>query len=109
MATKKTITPHLDYLEDCLTLLKTKTTEAREYLNDVRWQDMGEAENREKEFKFQATLVDKYVVWLNEYAKLSGIIEAFNDMKQVEEKEVRKGSSRSAFAEMVKEGEFNDE
>ena len=101
--------PHIDYLEDCLQLLKDKTSEAKEYLQQVRWQELDETDNREKEFKFQATLVDKYVAWLNEYAKLSGVTAAFNDMNKVEEKEVRKGSSRSAFAEMVKEGEFDEQ
>lgn len=104
---KKTLTPHIDYLDECLILLKQKTVEAKSYLQDVRWQDMGETENREKEFKFQATLVDKYVAWLNEYAKLSGVIAAFNDLNQTEDKDIRKGSSKSAFAEMVKDGEFD--
>ena len=108
MVSKKTLTPHIDYLDDCLELLKDKTSEARDYLQQVRWQDMSETEDREKEFKFQATLINNYVSWLNEYAKLSGITSAFNDLNKVEEKEVRKGSSRSAFAEMVKEGEFDE-
>lgn len=104
---KKELKPHLDFLDETIKLLKQKTTEAKQYLDDVRWQDMDATEDREREFKFQATLINSYVNWLNEYAKLSGIIEAFKDLEgKAEEKEVRKGSSRSAFAEMIKSGEF---
>ena len=108
MASKKELKPHIDYLDDCLALLKTKVGEAKEYLTDVRWQDLGGSEEREKEFKFQSTLVNNYVAWLNDYAKLSGLVDALNELNKSEEKEVRKGSFRSPFAEMVKGGELDD-
>lgn len=107
MAAGKQLKPHIDYLDDTLTLLKEKTDEAKGYLRDIRWQDLDAAEDREREFKFQATLLNSYVSWLNEYAKLSGVIQAFQDLNGTEEKEVRKGSSRSAFAEMIKEGKID--
>lgn len=105
---KKTLEPHLDYIEECLGILKIKIEEAKEYLKDTPWKEVPAVDDREKEFKFQATLIDRYVSWQNEYAKLSGIIESFKDLNQVDDKEVRKGSSRSAFAEMIKEGKFDE-
>lgn len=109
MSRKKELKPHLDYLEDCLQLLRQKIGESKEYMHDIRWQDVAEVEGREKEFKFQATLMNNYVSWLNEYARLSGIMDAFKEMEGIDDKEVRKGSSRSAYAEMIKQGEFDDE
>ena len=106
MATKKELKPHIDYLDDCLELLTSKISEAKRYLYDVKWQDLPETEDREKEFKFQATLVDKYVAWLNEYSKLSGMVDALNEMNNTDDKEIRKGSYKSAFAEMIKDGDF---
>lgn len=108
MAKQKQLKPHVDYLDECLSLLRQKVGESKEYLNDVRWQDLVSAEDRDKEFKFQANLLDKYVAWLSEYARLSGIIEKLNELEGTDEKETRKGSYRSAFAEMNKNGEFED-
>ena len=106
MSSKKELKPHLDYLEECLELLKEKISEAKSYMQDVRWQDLAEVVDREKEFKFQSTMVDKYVAWLNEYAKLSGVIDAFDELTEVEDKDIRKGSYRSAFADKVKKGQY---
>ena len=38
-------------------------SEAKSDMQDVRWQDLAEVVDREKEFKFQSTMVDKYVAW----------------------------------------------
>ena len=108
MAKQKQLKPHIDYLDDCLALLRQKIGESKEYLDDVRWQDLDSADDRDKEFKFQANLLDKYVAWLSEYARLSGIIEKLNELEGTDEKEIRKGSFRSPFAEMNKNGEFDD-
>lgn len=106
MSKNKELKPHLDYIEDCLGVLKDKVNQAKQYLRDIPWAEMTVLEDREKEFKFQATLVDKYTHWINEYARLSGVIDAFKELDKTEEKEVRKGSSRSAFAQMIKDGEL---
>lgn len=105
MATKQ-LKPHVDYIDETLDLLRQKIGEMREYLDDVRWQDLTEADDREKEFKFQATLLNQYVSWLTEYTRISGMVEALNEINMTDEKEVRKGSSRSAFAEMIKNGDI---
>lgn len=104
---KNKLDPHVEYLDECLSLLRQKIGENREYLDTVRWQDLQD-ENREREFKFQAELMTKYVSWLNEYARLSGIVEAFQEMTGAEDKEVRKGSFKSSYAEMIKEGKFDE-
>lgn len=107
MASKKIITPHVDYLDECLAVLKQKTNEAKQYLENVRWQDLETAEEREKEFKFQSSLTSQYVTWLNEYAKLSGITEKLTELLGTQEKDVRKGSYKSVYATMLKDGEFD--
>lgn len=106
MSKNKELKPHVDYLDDCLLILRQKIGEAKEYMDDVRWQDLTEVDQREKEFKFQATMVNNYVSWLNEYAKLTGLTEALSELNKTEEKEVRKGSFKSSYAEMVKNGEI---
>lgn len=108
MAKSKELNPHVDYLDECLGLLIEKIGETKRYLADVRWQDLTEIDQREREFKFQATLMDKYVAWINEYARLSGIVEAFQELNGTDEKQVRKGSHRSEYAQMIKNGDFDE-
>lgn len=102
---KKSLKPHVEYVDECLELLKKKLGEAKQYLDDVRWEDMVEVEDREKEFKFQAKLVDSYVGWLNEYSSISGMVEKLKEYEGTQnQKETRKGSFRSTYAELIKEG-----
>lgn len=108
MAKTTKLTPHIDYLDECLDLLRIKIGESREYLSDVRWQDLTEVDDREKEFKFQASMVDKYTAWLSEYARLSGLTDKLKELEQTDDKDIRKGSYKSAFAEMSKNGEFDN-
>lgn len=108
MAKATKLTPHIDYLDECLFLLREKIGESKQYLSDIRWQDLSETEDREREFKFQATLLDKYTSWLGEYARLSGMTDKLKELEQTDDKDVRKGSYKSAFAEMSKNGDFDE-
>lgn len=108
MAKKKDLTPHVEFLHEALTVLRDKTEEAKTYLSEVSWQTIKDVDDKEKEFKFQKTLVDSYVLWLNEYAKMSGILERLEELDVDVQKDVRKGSFRSKYADMIKNGELDD-
>ena len=106
---KNKLAPHVDFLDEALEVLRAKTFDAKRYLDDVRWEDMKEVEDREREFKFQKTLVDSYVVWLNEYARMSGVLDKLMELDTSLQKDVRKGSYRSRYMEMLKNNELDDD
>jgi hypothetical protein len=64
----------------------------------------------EKEFKFQSGLFNNYITWITQYADLSGMVATLKDLTDTgDTKDIRKGSSKSKYAEMVKEGKLDDD
>lgn len=110
MARNKDLKPHIDYVDHCLELLKNKIEDCNDYLNTVKWTDKENQDEMEKEFKFQSGLLNSYINWITQYADLSGMVSQLKEFTKTDEtKDIRKGSNRSAFAEMNKAGEFDDE
>lgn len=110
MAKIKDLKPHNDYVEHCLELLKDKLEDCNDYLNTVKWTDKENQDDMEKEFKFQSGLLNNYITWISQYADLSGMVSQLKEFTKTDEiKDVRKGSNRSAYADMVKGGELDDE
>lgn len=109
MAKVKELKPHIDYVEHCLELLRDKLQDCNDYLNTVKWTDKDNQEDMEKEFKFQSGLLNNYITWISQYADLSGMASSLKEFtKTDDEKDVRKGSSRSAYAEMLKSGDLEE-
>lgn len=108
MAKVKELKPHIDYVEHCLELLRDKLQDCNDYLNTVKWTDKDNQEEMEKEFKFQSSLLNNYITWISQYADLSGMASSLKEFTKTDDvKEVRKGSSRSAYAEMIKGGDLD--
>ena len=106
---KKELKPHIDYLDHCLDLLKTRLDDCNDYLNTVKWTDKNDSDSMEKEFKFQSGLFNNYINWITQYAELSGMVSTLKELTNTEtKKEVRKGSATSEYAEMLKAGALND-
>ena len=101
--------PHIKYVEHCLELLKARIDECNDYMNTVRWSNKDNQKEMEDEFKFQSGLLNNYISWLNQYSELSGMIDELKELTNTDEdKELRKGSTKSAYAEMVKRGELEE-
>lgn len=110
MAKTKTLNPHIDYVEHCLELLKDRLEDCNDYLNTVKWTEKETQDEMEKELKFQAGLFNNYITWITQYADLSGMVSTLKELTNTgDTKEIRKGSSKSAYAEMLRAGEFGDE
>lgn len=107
----KKLNPHIDYVEECLELLKDRLDDCNDYLNTVKWSEKETQDDMEKEFKFQAGLFNNYITWLSQYTDISGMITALKEFTHTTEdlKEVRKGSNKSAYAAMLKGGELDEE
>ena len=106
----KNIKPHIDYVEHCLDLLKDRLDDCNDYLNTTKWTEKDTQEEMDKEFKFQSGLFNNYITWITQYADLSGMLSTLKELTQTDEnKDVRKGSNRSAYAEMMKSGEIDAE
>ena len=60
----KKLNPHIDYVEECLELLKDRLDDCNDYLNTVKWSEKETQDDMEKEFKFQAGLFNNYITWL---------------------------------------------
>ena len=100
---KAKASPHVQYMDHCLELLRDRIDECNDYMNTVKWSEKGDQKEREDEFKFQSGLLNSYINWLNQYTELSGMVSQLKELTQTEDdKETRKGSVRSAYAEMVK-------
>lgn len=109
MVKAKDLKPHIDYVEHCLELLRDRLDECNDYMNDVKWSEKVTQDDREKEFKFQAGLFSNYITWISQYADLSGMISTLKELTNTgDTKDVRKGSSKSAYADMVKAGELEE-
>lgn len=109
MAKAKVLSPHIDYVEHCLDLLRDRLEDCNDYLNSVKWTEKDTQDEREKEFKFQAGLLTNYITWISQYADLSGMVAELKELTKTEEsKDIRKGSNKSAYADMVKAGDFED-
>jgi hypothetical protein len=109
MAKAKNLTPHIDYVEHCLELLKDRLEDCNDYLNTVKWTEKDNQDDMEKEFKFQSGLFNNYITWITQYADLSGMVSTLKDLTNTGDvKEVRKGSNKSAYADMLKSGELDD-
>lgn len=110
MAKAKDLKPHIDYIEHCLELLRDKIDECNDYMNSIKWSEKNTQDEMEKEFKFQAGLFNNYITWITQYADLSGMVSTLKELTNTgDTKDVRKGSSKSAYAEMLKEGKLDDE
>lgn len=106
---KAKIKPHVDYVEHCLDLLKQRIDECNDYMNTVKWTEQPSQKDMEVEFKFQSGLLNSYISWLNQYTELSNMVSTLSELTKTDEsKETRKGSSRSVYAEMLKNGELED-
>lgn len=110
MAKVKDLKPHVDYVEHCLELLRDKLDECNDYMNSIKWSEKNTQDEMEKEFKFQSGLFNNYITWISQYADLSGMVSQLKELNKTDEtKDIRKGSSRSAFAEMNKAGELGED
>jgi hypothetical protein len=110
MAKAKNLTPHIDYVEHCLDLLRDRLDECNDYMATVKWTEKNTEDEREKEFKFQAGLMNNYITWISQYADLSGMVSELKELTNTGDvKEVRKGSNKSAYADMLKAGELGEQ
>lgn len=99
----------LEFIEESLMDLKTQIDNIKLYLETNVWTNLEDERKRKSEFKFQADLYDKYIVWLKSYIELTGIIDFYNENNKEKEDKLRKGFKGNELMDMIKAGDLDED
>lgn len=83
------------YIAANLVSVKLQIDKIHQYINCHDW-TVSELDVIEKSFKFHADINDRYLLLLERYASLCGILDFYKQSKTSTVKEVRKGSKDSS-------------
>ena len=105
---RKVTKEDLDFIEKTLLDLKIQLDNIKTYLDSNSWVNIQKDAQRQKEFRFQAELYDKYQKWLEKYMELSGIIEFYNESNKDKGDKLRKGFQENHLQNLLKNGELGN-
>lgn len=94
----------VEFIEKSLIDLNVQLDNIKTYLDGNPWINIQDENKQQREFKFQASLYDKYNVWLEKYMELSGIIDYYNEANAEKDDKLRKGYKDNALMDMIQDG-----
>lgn len=97
------------FIEESLVDLQVQLDNIKTYLDSTPWVNIEDEVKREKEFKFQSSLYDKYAGWLQKFMELSGIIDFYNESNKKKEDTLRKGYKENHLMQTLIKGELGVE
>lgn len=103
---RKVKTKEVEFIEESLTDLRVQLDNIKTYLDTNPWINKKEEDVKQREFKFQAALYDKYNVWLEKYMELTGIVEYYNQANSDKNDKLRQGYKPNALMDMVQGGDL---
>ena len=101
---RKVKNSELEYIEECLVDLQVQIDNIKTYLDGNSWVDEQDEIKKKKEFSFQTKLFDNYSKWLEDFMRLTGIVDFYNEAQENKKDSLRKGFSKNHLMEKLKKG-----
>lgn len=93
-----------EFVKNSLEELKVQLDNIKVYLETKPWMGVEDENKQQREFKFQTSLFDSQLKYIEKYMELSGIVDFYNESQLNKESKLMKGFSENPMMDILKEG-----